>query len=50
MTGPGDIESDGIIVPTVVETGDRDIREREVPDSSNSSMAVSNDGSVVSKY
>ncbi len=22
MTGPGDIESDGIIVPTVVETGD----------------------------
>jgi hypothetical protein len=43
MTGPGNVESDGIIVPSAVETGVHDVREREVPDSSNSSMAVSND-------
>jgi hypothetical protein len=29
--------------PTTVETTDRDVRGHEVPDSSNSSMAVSND-------
>jgi hypothetical protein len=31
MTGPGNVETDGIILPTAIETADRNVREREVP-------------------